>query len=55
MNKNNARGLLEDGLFSRFERRLLTEEELKAKLSAPKEARALIGLGLESPVVDGVT
>jgi len=42
VNKNNARGLLEDGLFSRFERRLLTEEELKAKLSAPKEDRVLV-------------
>ena len=36
VNKKNARTLLEDGIFSRFERKLLTEEESKAKAQAPK-------------------
>lgn len=36
VNKKNARALLEDGIFSRFERKLLTEEESKAKAQAPK-------------------
>ena len=36
VNKKNARALLEDGIFSRFERKLLTEEESKARAQAPK-------------------
>ena len=36
VNKKNARALFEDGIFSRFERKLLTEEESKARAHAPK-------------------
>eukprot|EP00438_Fugacium_kawagutii_P033187 Skav219801 [mRNA] locus=scaffold147:179511:180232:- [translate_table: standard] len=43
VNKSNARALLQDGFFSRVERKLLTEDDLKAKAqTARMEERVFV-------------